>query len=99
MRQRGGGGGGGGGGATFFLINLSRKKKKKKSLIWFKDQILFTASILYNEKNIGVEPAINCGLSLSFISSISSRASSLTNFHRRGTDRTRLGCNLQAWMS
>ena len=57
------------------------------------------ASVLYNEKNIGVEPAINCGLPLSFIPSISPRASSLINFHRRGTDQTRLGWNLQAWMS
>ena len=34
---------------------------------------MFTASVLYNEKNIGVEPTVNCGLSLSFIPSISSR--------------------------
>ena len=74
MRQEGGGGR-----SNFFLINLSQKKKQN-CLIWFKDQIMFAASVLYNEKNIGVEPAINCGLSISFIPSISSRASSLINF-------------------
>ena len=65
MRQRGEGAGEGEGEGEQLYSNKSLSlKKKKKSIIWFKDQIMFTASVLYNEKNIGVEPAINCGLSL-----------------------------------